>query len=158
MGFLSKAISASYGDNTVTIIPAGARISGDLLIDGPLHIDGDYEGLLDAQGELMVSKSGRFKGRARAKVVTLSGSFDGELHCESLSLINGGVFRGRVYCEQFHLDDRAQFLGERLYPGAEAQSIEEARELLDQPVPDAPELTLDNLLDSLPSQVSLNKE
>ena len=155
MGFLRKAISASHGNNSVTIVPKGARMTGDLLIDGSLHINGEFDGLLDTQGTLMVGRGGVFKGRARAHEVILSGQYDGELHCDRLQILKGGLFRGRVACEQFQIEEQAEFLGERIQQGGEAQILEEVHELLEQPVPLKPDVTLDNLLDSLPTQVSL---
>ena len=155
MGFLRKAISASHGNDSVTIVPKGARMTGDLLIEGSLHINGDFDGLLDTQGTLMVGCGGSFRGQARAHEVILSGQYEGELHCDRLQILKGGLFRGRVACDQFVLDESSEFLCERIQPGAEAHLLEEARELLDQPLPIKPEVTLDNLLDSLPTQVSL---
>lgn len=157
MGFLSKAISASHSNNSVTIVPNGARITGDLMVEGALHLNGEFDGFLDTQGSLIIGRGGQFKGRARAHEVILSGRFDGELHCDRLQVLKGGIFSGRVACEQFELEDKSEFLGERIYPGMEAKVLEEAQELLDKPMPQRSELTLDNLMDSLPTQVSLNK-
>ena len=89
----------------------------------------------------------------------LTGQFDGELQCDRLHVFKGGVFRGRVACEQLQIEEQSEFLGERIYPGLEATVIEEVHDLLEQPMSaqrDAePELTLDNLLDSLPTQITL---
>lgn len=159
MGFLRKAISASHDNGTVTIVPPGASLKGELVIRGSIHVNGEYEGLLDTQSNLIVGRAGSYKGRARANEVLLTGRFDGELHCERLHLFKGGVFRGRVACEQFQLDEQAEFLGERIFPGLEARVIEETQSLLDQPLltpkPEKPEVTLDNLLDSLPTHITL---
>lgn len=154
MGFLRKAISASHRNDSVTIIPPGARMTGDLLIDGALHINGEFDGLLDTQSTLMIGRGGVFKGRARAHEVLLSGHYEGELHCDRLHILKGGQFRGRVACEQFVLDEHCEFLGERIQPGSDVELLQEAHQLLEQPVPVKPEVTLDNLLDSLPTQVS----
>jgi len=154
LGFLRKAISASHGNDSVTIVPKGACITGDLLINGALHINGEFDGLLDTQSMLMIGRGGVFKGRARAHEVMLSGLYEGELHCDRLHILKGGLFRGRVACEQFVLDEQAEFLGERIEPGSDLELIEEAQQMLAQPVPVKPDLTLDNLLDSLPTQVS----
>ena len=129
-------------------------MTGDLLIDGALHINGEFDGLLDSQSMLIIGRGGVFKGRARAHEVMLSGHYEGELHCNRLHILKGGLFRGRVACEQFVLDDNCEFLGERIQPGSDLELLEEARQLLEQPVPVKPEVTLDNLLDSLPTQVS----
>jgi len=119
-----------------------------------LHINGEFDGLLDTQSMLMIGRGGVFKGRARAHEVMLSGLYEGELHCDRLHILKGGLFRGRVACEQFVLDEQAEFLGERIEPGSDLELIEEAQQMLAQPVPVKPDLTLDNLLDSLPTQVS----
>ncbi len=159
MGFLRKAISASHGNNSITIVPKGARLAGELLIDGSLHINGEFDGLLDTHSSLIVGRGGVFKGRARAHEVLLTGQFDGELQCDRLHVFKGGVFRGRVACEQLQIEEHSEFLGERIYPGLEATVIEEVHELLEQPMSAQqdgdPEVTLDNLLDSLPTQITL---
>lgn len=157
MGFLSKAISASHSNKSVTIVPNGALLTGDLMIEGALHLNGEFDGLLDTQGSLVIGRGGLFKGRARAHEVIITGRFDGELHCDRLHILKGGVFSGRVACEQFHLEDKSEFLGQRIYPGMEAKVLDEALELLEQPLPKRSELTLDNLMESLPTQVSLKR-
>lgn len=155
MGFLRKAISASHGNSSVTIVPKGARLAGELFIDGSLHINGEFDGLVDTQSSLIVGRGGLFKGRARAHEVMLTGQFDGELHCDRLHVFKGGEFRGRVACEQFLIEEQGEFLGERIYPGLEAAVIEEAHAMLENPLPRKPDVTLDNLLDSLPTQITL---
>jgi cytoskeletal protein CcmA (bactofilin family) len=159
LGFLRKAISASHGNNSVTIVPTGARLVGELQIDGSLHVNGEFDGLLDTQANLIVGRTGVCRGRARAHEVMLTGQYDGELHCDRLHIYKGGVFRGRVACEQLQIEEQGEFLGERIYPGLEATVIEEVHELLEQPLPmrdsKEAEVTLDNLLDSLPTQIKL---
>lgn len=160
MGLLRKAISASHGNGSVTIVPPGARLTGELLLEGTMHINGEFDGLLDTHESLIIGRTGVYKGRARAHEVLLTGTYEGELHCERLHIFKGGIFRGRVACEQFQLDEQAEFLGERFYPGREATLIEEAQALLERPLPRKSEslpetVTLDNLLESLPTQITL---
>ena len=57
------------------------------------------------------------------------------------------------------MDEKGDFIGDRFHAGEQAQKIDEAEQLLDRQLAaiNSPELTLENLLDSLPTSVTLNK-
>lgn len=159
MGILRKALSSANSSEAVTIVPVGARMQGDLFLDSKLHLDGEYEGLLDCSNALVVGKKGVFKGRLRAQEILVSGRIEGEVICTRLHVLAGGRVKGRISCDQFVLEETADFTGERFQAGEQAEMIDEAQKLLEQPVSvvNKPELTLDNILDSLPTSVTLNK-
>lgn len=159
MGILRKTLSASRSSTAVTIVPLGAKIQGDLMLDSQLHLDGDFEGLLDCGSTLVVGKNGRFKGRIRAGEVLVSGSIEAELVCTKLHILAGGRVKGRVSCDSFVLDEKGDFIGDRFHAGEQAEKIDEAKQLLERPLAaiNSPELTLENLLDSLPTSVTLDK-
>ncbi len=159
MGILRKALSPSRRQEGLTIVPNGARVQGDLMLDSKLHLDGRFEGLLDCSNTLVIGKSGLLKGRIRAEEVIVSGRVQGELICSKLHILAGGKVSGRISCDTFILEDKGDFSGERMRSGEQANSIiDEAQQLLDEPmaVLNTAEVTLDNLFDSLPTQVKID--
>lgn len=159
MGILRKALSTARSDGAITVVPEGARLMGDLMLSGKLHLDGSFEGYLDCEGMLVIGKRGSIKGRVRAEELMVSGRVDAEIQCDRLHILAGGTVKGRVECQQFVLEERGDFIGERIGVTHGEKVIQEARQMLDSPLPvsQGPVVDLDNLLDSLPTQIKLGR-
>ena len=61
----------------INLIAKGTQISGDLISDGDIRIDGEVLGNLDTRGRLVIGVSGRLVGEIRCKSCEISGTQKG---------------------------------------------------------------------------------
>lgn len=156
MGILKRNVSTQSSRSAVSIIAHGNRLTGSLAVVGKLHVDGVLEGELDSTGDLSVGRQGVVRGSVRAVQVTVSGTLEGDLYCESLHIERGGRVQGHVCCDELTIDPKASFIGDRrMLPRAQLAHLEpesERSSCLDG---------LDyQLIDPLPDRITLtdNKE
>lgn len=122
MGILTRAASAKSARSAVTIIAEGNKFTGEMSIVGKLHIDGIFEGNISSLDSISIGKRGAVHGNIRAHQINVCGLLQGEIHCDELSVENGGKVRGTVYSEHMVIEREGCFIGERrLKEGASAQ-------------------------------------
>ena len=153
MGILKRNVSAQSGRSAVTIVARGNRLQGELQVTGRLHVDGVLEGYVDASDDLAVGRQGVVRGTVRARQVTVNGTLEGELHCDSLHIEKGGRVSARVYSDELIVDPQASFVGERrmqqraeLPPGSDTEADDDCLEGLDY-----------QLIDTLPDRITLSR-
>lgn len=131
MGILKKKTSTKIPRGAVTIIAHGNRISGEICIQGRLHVDGAVEGKVDSSDDISIGRQGCIKGHVRARELHVSGRLEGEVVCDALHVEAGGKVRARVLSQTLAVDPRGCFQGERRSPEPEALVLAAA------PVPEA---------------------
>jgi len=62
-----------------SIIGNGTRFRGDLILQGLLRIDGDFEGSIETNGRILVGKEGRARCILNAETVVVGGVVKGEI-------------------------------------------------------------------------------
>ena len=111
-----------------TLIGKSARVQGDVLFEGGLHLEGQVLGSVrtvnGARGHLTVSECGVIEGAVEAASVVLEGRVRGDVHA-SERLVLGATARieGNVYYGVIEMTLGAQIVGKlvRLKPaGADA--------------------------------------
>lgn len=99
---------------TNTVIGEGmtveaARLSGV----GSLRIDGDYSGIIDIDGELVLGETGRIDGDIRARRILLAGKVQGNIDCMTLlHVTHTASLVGNVVASSFMVDEGAVFNGQ----------------------------------------------
>jgi cytoskeletal protein CcmA (bactofilin family) len=89
----------------INLIAKGTTITGDLISDGDIRIDGELFGNLDTKGRLVIGASGRLEGEIRCKSCEIAGTHKGKLFiAELLSLkassnVSGDIVSGKLSIE-----------------------------------------------------------
>ena len=91
--------------NSTTVIGRGARFVGTLELEGPIHIEGNCEGAIRAQGELSIGPQGSVLGEVTGNVVTIAGRVEGTVVAnQSLRVLPTGGLKGDVYYGRLQVD------------------------------------------------------
>ncbi|WP_324187590.1 bactofilin family protein [Thiomicrorhabdus heinhorstiae] len=87
-------------------------IKGELVHqDGPLHVDGTVEGVLDSDHDVSIGHEGRVSGLVKARNLVVSGVLEGKVACEKLEILKGGKFVGELVCGDLAIESGGKFIG-----------------------------------------------
>lgn len=102
-----------------TLIAEGTRIRGDITFAGGLHMDGEVEGSVIANGDkavLTLSDKGRVVGEIRASNAVINGHVTGDIVVsERLELAAQARIDGNVYYKVLEMAGGAQVNGKMVY-------------------------------------------
>ncbi len=80
-----------------SLIGEGSLFKGDLSIDGLLRIDGDFKGIINQGGKVLVGKSGRVEASVNAGTVVIGGVLKGNVVAsEKVVILSTGMLIGNV--------------------------------------------------------------
>jgi len=95
----------------VTIGPT-ANISGDLVCDGIVRIEGIYQGSIKTVSNVIISEKGRVDARIEAQNVSVSGQAKGSIVAKGrLEILSTGRVWADVTVSSFLLDDGGKLHG-----------------------------------------------
>jgi cytoskeletal protein CcmA (bactofilin family) len=83
--------------DSISILAAGTRVSGELEVDGVIKIEGCVEGTVKAQGQVLVVKGGKVEGDIIARQVVIGGEVKGgimadeRVEVQATSVVNGDI-------------------------------------------------------------------
>jgi len=96
----------------INLIAKGTRITGDIISDGDVRIDGEVLGNLDTKGRLVIGISGRLDGEIRCKSCEIAGTHKGSLFiAEMLSLKASSNVSGDIVTGKLSIEPGAYFAG-----------------------------------------------
>ncbi len=101
---LEKNIVASGAVDS--IIGAKAKLKGELVSRGSISVNGEFEGKLAADGEVMIASGSRVVGDIYGGSVVVSGKVDGNIAAsQTLEItkkgrVNGDLIGGRIIIEE----------------------------------------------------------
>jgi cytoskeletal protein CcmA (bactofilin family) len=96
----------------INLIATGTRITGDLISDCDIRIDGEVLGNLETKGRLVIGVSGRLEGEIRCKSCEISGTQKGSLFiAEMLSLKASSRVTGDILTGKLSIEPGAWFAG-----------------------------------------------
>ncbi len=94
------------------IISVGSSVRGDIKVNGFMRIDGDLEGNLESNGNVIIGEKARIRGNISAKAVTVSGIVQGNIIAqESIRLFSSSAVIGDVQTHHFQADEDVVFHG-----------------------------------------------
>ncbi len=89
----------------VTIVAKGDAFEGTLRIAGQLHVDGEIEGSVFAEGAVSIGPDGKVKGEVRGTDIAVAGRIEGVVRAKgSLHMLPTGVVEGDAYFQTLQVD------------------------------------------------------
>jgi cytoskeletal protein CcmA (bactofilin family) len=107
----TKQTTKSHG---ATIIAECARIEGEFNTNCSLHIDGKFQGNIKSNNVVTIGKSGYAKGTVTASNFIVSGIFEGDIDCNIVEILPGGIIKGKIISEELIIEKKGFFEGESL--------------------------------------------
>ncbi len=93
-------------------LTAGSKITGNIVADNDIRIDGEVEGELDCRGKVVIGEKGLFKGKIICVNAEIHGKLEGEILIkETLSLRQTGTIIGDVKTKVILIEPDAIFNG-----------------------------------------------
>ncbi len=95
-----------------------ATFSGNLRCDGSIRIEGVMEGgELETLGNVIIGPGAKVMATIKARTVSISGAFNGEIDAQRVELLEGGRAWGMIKVASFLLDEGAFLRGELVMQG-----------------------------------------
>jgi len=93
-----------------SILSADTRLTGDLVSDGDITIEGAIDGSIKCRSLTLVGQPS-IKGTVEAQTVHVCGTFTGEIHASKVILNKSAKMRGDIYQETLEVQIGAEFEG-----------------------------------------------
>ena len=115
-----------------SIIGENARFKGELVTGGSVSINGEFEGRVRAEGEVIVSSSGKVAGELHGGSVEVSGRVDGNITArDSLEISRLGRVHGDITGGKIIIEAGSSYHGR---VKVESQALEEEPEGSEEPI------------------------
>ena len=103
---------AHTSDQDCNLIIAGTRITGDILSDNNILIEGEINGNIDCKGKVTIGDSGKVKGNISCFTSEIFGTIEGEIKVEDvLNLRDTSIIYGNIFTTKLKIDEGAIFEG-----------------------------------------------
>jgi cytoskeletal protein CcmA (bactofilin family) len=103
--------NGASGVNTVVLGPRDS-LSGNLIVEGDVRIEGSVEGEIRASGDVDIEASANARARLEAKNVSVRGNVTGHIVAQGrLSVGGSGIVTGDVRASRLRVDDGATVNG-----------------------------------------------
>lgn len=95
-----------------SIIGNGSAIKGDFTVNGFVRVDGDIDGTLKTDGNVIIGEHARIRGNVSAKNLTIGGIVLGDVTAkDSIKLLSSSAVVGDILCRRIQIDDGVIFHG-----------------------------------------------
>jgi cytoskeletal protein CcmA (bactofilin family) len=81
-------------------------------LQGPLHIDGRLEGVIDSQFDVSIGVTGQVSGLVKARTIVLSGVLDGKVACDKIDILQTGKLIGELISGELTVETGGKFIGQ----------------------------------------------
>lgn len=96
----------------INLISAGTRITGDILADGDIRIDGFLKGNIKSKGRLVIGTSGSIEGEILCANIEVAGKFKGKISAaELLTMKSTAVVSGDITATKLAVEPGSIFTG-----------------------------------------------
>lgn len=122
-------------DKVNTVIGKETCFKGTIKAKGLIRIDGEMEGVIETQGDVVIGENGKVNLELKARHVAIAGRFEGNLEAEGkLEIKSSGVIIGSVKTNGLLVDDGAVFSGSMEM----RQKDQQVKPLLRKAAPESP--------------------
>jgi cytoskeletal protein CcmA (bactofilin family) len=112
MSFFGRKKKKTAPISSASIITPGTSIKGEIRCEGNILLNGEFEGSIVSQGEVVVGKSGRVSGDIQSAKLLVSGEFRGNFTGEVIDIMPYGKVYGDVRVNNIIIEPNAVFEGE----------------------------------------------
>ena len=99
-------------DQDCNYIIAGTKITGDILSENNILIEGEIMGNISCKGKVTIGNTGKVKGNINCYTSEIFGTIDGEIKVEEvLNLRDSSKIYGNIYTTKLKIDEGAFFEG-----------------------------------------------
>lgn len=114
--------------SAVNTICEGTQITGDIITNGEIRIDGILTGNLEAKGKVVIGVTGKVNGQITCKNCDVQGSVDGKIEvAQLLSLKSTSKITGDIGTHQLGIEPGARFNGNCKMNGSETLQPEKKK-------------------------------
>lgn len=107
----STSIEETQSDET-TIISKGVKIDGKLSCNGNIRIEGEIQGDISSQRNVVVGEKGNVNGQIKADTITIGGKVSGTVKAgKKLVLDPTGNLKGDIVTKILVVEEGAKFEG-----------------------------------------------
>ena len=114
MAFLNsnKSTPANFNPNNLNIINAGTSITGDLMSEGDMRIDGSVKGYVSSKARLVLGATSKVDGDIKAVNLELSGEVNGNIFVSELLVVKDTAkINGDIMSNKLIIESGAEFNG-----------------------------------------------
>jgi cytoskeletal protein CcmA (bactofilin family) len=98
--------------SSINLIGNGTKITGDVVSNGDVRIDGSIKGNITITGKLVVGNSGKIEGNIQCQNADVSGEINGKVNVsELLSLKSSAKILGDIVTGKISIEANATFTG-----------------------------------------------
>ncbi len=95
-----------------SVIGQGIIFKGSIQGEGYVRIDGEFEGVLSNNGDVMIEQSGRVNAELKAQKITIAGNYEGNLEAEKiLEIKKTGIAHGTFTTRSLVVEEGARLTG-----------------------------------------------
>ncbi len=99
-------------NNAINLIGTGTEITGDVVSDGDIRIDGKLTGNLKTKGKVVIGETGAVDGEITCKNSEVLGTIKGKIKAEELlSLKSTAKILGDITSKKLSIDPGSVFTG-----------------------------------------------
>jgi len=98
-------INIEADTKVINLIAKGTKITGDIISEGDIRIDGELKGNITCKGRLVVGNSGNITGEIKCNTSEISGAVKGKISISELlalkatSKVTGDIATGKLSIE-----------------------------------------------------------
>lgn len=101
-----------------TVIAAGTRVTGEITGSADLRIEGELDGTVTLDSEVIIASGGRAQGRIHARRVRIGGRVQGDVEgIELVEITPSGTLEGDIRAARVLIAEGAFFKGQVEMPG-----------------------------------------
>ena len=109
---MAKNVENEFVTSSINIISTGTTITGDIMSDGDIRIDGTLKGTLVTKGKVVVGTTGIINGKINCKNSEISGNVEAKINVnELLSLKSSAKVAGDIITNKLAIEPGAIFSG-----------------------------------------------
>jgi|SRR5574344_1125833 cytoskeletal protein CcmA (bactofilin family) len=90
-----------------SLLGNGSAIVGNIKVNGFIRIDGDIDGNLETEGNIIISENARIRGNVNAKSAVIAGIIVGNIYVsDNVKLLPSSVVIGDVLSKRIQIEDK----------------------------------------------------
>jgi len=108
----NKSTPTNFNPNNLNIINAGTSITGDLMSEGDMRIDGSVKGYISSKARLVLGPTSKVEGDIKAVNLELSGEVNGNIFVTELLVVKETAkIYGDIVSTKLIIESGAEFNG-----------------------------------------------